>query len=211
MRGFLVSLRETGAVEVPPASEPVPPIDAAADDVLLEMDAVARLRAPANAPDLDLPAARWAARLLHRACQLLADRTADAATVARELAAGGPEPSTAPVVWSVDLALHWLPDLARLARGLAPADPLVTALQRLGSAWPLSSVGMTLDVRLRLPVCLCADPCLKTLYVDRVLSRGAIDRLAVPWVASAAAAAVGAHPSLAPAIAAATTTEAGGG
>ncbi len=141
---LLARLSEDGRVEVQAALGPAPDSDEALDAALRALDARARRDAPGEAPPLDLPAARWAARALHAACQGLALRGVPASEVAAALAAPSPEPSPA-TTWSVDLAFAVLPDLARLARGLPPADPVRVALGAWARRWPLSSVGMALD------------------------------------------------------------------
>lgn len=178
-----------------------------ADDALAALDAAARVDAPADAPLLSLPAARWGAATLYKACQLL---------VHRELASigfGPPPPlepgprAAAAAAWSCDLALRHLPDVLIMARRAAPADPLVAALLDLARRFPLSSIGIAgLDGRLELDGIL-ADPCLGRLYVERVIARSDRSRFADPRVVEAIRTALGAHAGLAPEIAAALAGE----
>ena len=204
MRKFLEALAETGDVPTPAWAAAVASEQGDVDDVLVAADAAARLDAPGDAPPFDVAAARWAARILFRACCCLADRTVDAAVVAKALGEPGSPASTASACWSADLFLRHLPELHALARGLAPGDPLVAEMEKLGGAWPLSSVGMKLAVDAPAPApCIADDPCLRRLYVDRVLSRGDTSRLAAAWVAEGVRAALGAHAELAPQTAAA--------
>lgn len=204
VRKFLETLAESGVVPVPNWASAAASEATGADDLLLAADATARLDAPSDAPAFDLDAARWAARILFRASCLLADRTVDASAVAAALGVRGPEPRAAGVCWSADVFLRHLAELHGLARGLAPDDPLVAEIERHAASWPLSSVGMKLAAPAAAPPdCVAADPCLRRLYVDRVLHRGDTSRLAVPWVTEGVRAALGAHPELAPALAAA--------
>ena len=87
-------------------------------------------------------AARAGARMLFRAAWCLLVREVSAEEV-EELLGGAemPEPGAA-AQWSVDVALRWLPDVERLARGLAPGDPLLGALVRVAERWPLSGAGL---------------------------------------------------------------------
>ena len=88
--------------------------------------------------EFDGAAARAGARMLFRAAWCLLVREVSAEEV-EELLGGAelPEPGAA-AQWSVDVALRWLPDVERLARGLAPGDPLLWALVRVAERWPWS-------------------------------------------------------------------------
>lgn len=199
---LLARLSEDGRVEVLATLGPAPDPDEALDAALRGLDARARRDAPGEAPPLDLPAARWAARVLYAACQGLALRGAPAAEVAAALSAPSPEPGPA-TSWSVDLTFQVLPDLARLARGLAPADPLRVALAGWARRWPLSSVGQPLDGPLD-PAGLApvlGDEALLALYVDRIVARHDLARLSAERVADAVRAALGLHGALAPDVA----------
>lgn len=204
VRRFLEALAESGDVPVPAWASAVECERVDIDDLIRAADAAARLDAPGVAPDLDVDAARWAARTLFRACCCLADRTVDAAGVMRALAEPAPAPKSPSVCWSVDLFLRHLPALHRLTRGLAPGDPLIAALERLGGEWALSSIGMPGAAEgISASSVVADDPCLRRLYADRVLRENATGRVTDPRVAEAVAAAVGAHEELAPALAAA--------
>lgn len=202
VRKFLETLAETGEVPVPAMASAAAFESVDVDDLLLAADAAARLDAPGDAPPLDAASARWAARMLFRACCCLADRSVDAATVAAALGEPCPVPMSASVRWSVDLLLRHLPSLHGLARGLAPGDPLVASLERIGAAWPLSAVGMTASADGSEPRgWIENDPCLRRIYVDRVIRHGVTAHAAVPWVAEGVRSALGAHADLAPAMA----------
>src|SRR4029079_16978759 len=87
-------------------------------------------------------AARWAATLLYRVCQLLVYRELDETLVRAALHTACPEPMSAAVAYSVDLTFRHLPDLMTLVRAAAEQDILVADLRKLANVWPLSSVGM---------------------------------------------------------------------
>lgn len=199
---LLARLSEDGRVEVLATLGPAPDPDDALDGALRALDARARRDAPGEPPALDPEAARWAARSLYAACQGLALRGVPASDVAAALSAPAPEPSPS-AAWSVDLAFAVLPDLARLARGLPPADPLRAALAAWARRWPLSSVGLALDGPLDAAglEAVLGHEALLALYVDRLMARRDVARLAAPRVADAARAALGLHGALCPDVA----------
>ena len=94
------------------------------------------------APDLNVPAAEWAAVRLYRGCQALVCRELPPAEMQGMLREPCPEPISVAVDYSVDLVLRFLPGLVALARRVCRDDPLVEELLVLGRAWPLSSVGI---------------------------------------------------------------------
>lgn len=191
---FLSCLRESGHAKVV-RDEAVPAGEVAA--VLRRVDADVRLDAPSGLPDLDLPAAIWGAERLYSACALFLYRDLGSDAVLRRLGVVCPSPVARPAThYAVDLSLRHLRELAQLARGVAPDDPLLVALRSLATAWPLSSVGMP-DVGAVDPGPLCANAGLFRLYVDRILEQGDQARATDPRVATAIAAAVGEHRELA--------------
>lgn len=196
---------------MPPAGAAAGAESAEIDDLLRAADAAARLDAPHDAPPLCLPTARWAARILFRACICLADRTVDAAAVTAALGDAAPRSGDASSAWSADLFLRHLPELHGLARGLAPSDPLVAALERLGAEWPLSAVGMRRGAGAAAvppPAAMARNACLRRLFADRAIRRADSVLLAVPWVAEAVREATGRHADLAPAATAALAAHA---
>ena len=88
-----------------------------------------------------LTAATWAVALFYRSCQFLMFRDIPAEIIDETLRTPCPRPMGPAVVYSVDLIFQHLPRLLALARGLAPADPLVLGLRRIAKEWPFSSVG----------------------------------------------------------------------
>lgn len=150
------------------------------DARLRELDAAVRADGPRDLPALDLEAATWATGRLHAVCVLLVHRQFGAEVVARECTVPCPAPAAATPAaraaqhYSVDLTLRHLPDALRLCRLLAPADPLRDAIHTLLRDWPLSAVGVP-DLGPVDPGPLLADPGLRRLYVDRILSRDDVD------------------------------------
>jgi hypothetical protein len=193
---FLNSLREHGRAKVA-LPRPVAPQDLAeALTVLRAMDGEARAEAPPGAPALQESAALWAAGVVYGASQALVFRELDAEIVKKLVAT--PAPSThdaAAAAWSADLALHVLPDLVGLARGVSEGDPLVESLLALCRAWPLSSVGVR-GLEGVAPGISAEHPALLRMYADRILEKRDLSRLADPRVREAVREALGAHPEL---------------
>jgi hypothetical protein len=153
------------------------------DEDALDMPGVV----PAFLPE----AALWGARYFYHAVQLAVLRDLGEEVVRHYLQdyAG---PRTPEAVYSVDLTLRYLPDLLRLARGLAPDDVLVAALQRTALDWPFSSVGSGAAGEVA-PGILLAHPSLRTAYVDRIIREKDANRLSGPEVPEHVRAALGQH------------------
>jgi hypothetical protein len=180
LKRFLLSLMENGRVKL--AEET--PVDGQqlieAEPLLRQIDQLARLNLPDQAPPLSMVAARWAARTLYRACQFLVWRHLPAERVQADLAEPCPEPASPAICYSVDLTMRYLPDAHRLARGLAEDDPLVAALEKLAADWPLSSVGVPLLQARVSP--FVGHRCLRRLYAERIILRADRSRLDQPIV-----------------------------
>ncbi len=194
---FFAELLQTGRVTVssggPPSLEDLGDLEA----VLRDADSLARLELAFAPPALDMPAAAWAATLLYEASWLLVHREADADAVRAAFARPCPSAPSASVCYSVDLAFRYVPDLAALARGFAPGDPLVSALGALAATWPLSSVGME-GVGSVDPSWFVDDPSLRMLYIDRIIERKDFGRGRQPAVREALRVALGIHGELVP-------------
>lgn len=169
-------------------------------ELLGELDAAYRRQLPEKMPSLQLPAAMFGALIMYRGAQVLTYRDLGVEGLQQAIPVG-PTADDAGEQTSVDLCLHFLPDLVRLARAASPDDPLVACLLELGARWPLSSVGIggvTLNEQGRARVqALAKQPAAWRLYVDRVLQTGDASRLADTATRAAVRAAVGAYPQLA--------------
>ncbi|HVW01583.1 MAG TPA: hypothetical protein VHB77_14620 [Planctomycetaceae bacterium] len=199
LANFLADLFETGMVRVglaPATAEDRKAIES----WLADIESEDRLNLAGDPPAFDRGAASWAAGRLYTAAQLLVNRDANEQDVRAALADPGPTP-TAAAHYSVDLAFRYLPDLLVLARRVSEEDPLVEALQHLIAPWPLASLGIR-DVPVGDIEPIVAHPCLRQLYVDRIVARGDVARLDDPRVQEAVREALGACPELAPAISA---------
>ncbi len=199
---FLSSLRAGGVAALGGEKEP------AEGDVapgLAGLDADARLEFPGEAPDFRPEVALWATRLLQRICQAIAKREIAASEASTWLQTPCPAPLDAATVFSADLLLHHLPDLLALARRMSADDPVVAGLLELARAWPFSSVRVSEcgDSDAPALAIIAAHPGLLAEYADRVLARTDLARVGRhPAVDEALRAALGAHDSLAPKIAA---------
>lgn len=169
--------------------------------VLAELESHWRWEMPGRAPPFDGDAGLWGATLFYRACQLTVYRELGAEVIEREFATMPPTSLDASSHYSVDILLRFLPQLAVFAQRAATGDALVSALRRVGQAWPLSSVGMpglgVTDAHV-----ITAHPSLLALYVDRIINTKDATRLSDERVRDAVSAAVGMHTSLAAELAA---------
>lgn len=199
---FVTALLESGRVRVPAS----PDVLGGLAQAVQELDHLARPELAFDAPALVPAAGEWALLLLYRGCQALVHREIEAGAVRAALSRPCPAPPSPGACYSADLALRFLPDLLRLARGIAEDDPLVEGLRTVARAWPLSSVGAgqlgELDV-----TPFIDHPSLRRLYADRVIERADLSRPDHPAVREAVRAALGAFPQLAPRVAAALAQE----
>ena len=203
---FVQQLLETGRVRV--AASPQPP--EGLDDAVELLDVVARDELAHEPPGLDVEVARWALLVLYRGCQSLIYRDLGASAVRDALGAPCPQPADLTQesrAYSADLALHFLPDLYKLARGVAEDDPLVDGLLALARAWPLSSVGMPGTGEALNVEAFIAHPSLRRLYADRIIERADVSRLREAAVRDAVREAIGAYDELSPRVAAALAQE----
>lgn len=200
MKNFLTDLAHSGRVRVRRHPDLAPAMDQGIEETLARMDDAARQEMPGEAPPLDPSVASWAAGLLYQACQFLVFRDMPAERIGRALATPCPAVASPGAHYSADLTLRYLPDVLHLACGLASGDPLVVALRELACRWPLSSVGVS-GVRPGDIGPIVGHPGLLALYVDRILERNDLERLAASPVREAARAALGAHGRLAPRVA----------
>ncbi len=202
---FLTSLFEDGRVavcEVEPLKETCL---TAGDKVLAKYEQINRLENPEPIPDFNPAAARWAATILFRSCQLVVYRNLGEEQFDKLLGTPGPEPRSPDVHYSVDLVLRYLPSVIKLGKLAAEQDPLLERLVQWTHDWPLSSVGMPNTTEGDLTG-IVDHPGLLRLYVDRILATGDTSRLHHPLVRQALQQALGYYPRLAQGIAAALTS-----
>ncbi|MFT5496356.1 MAG: hypothetical protein ACI9TH_001754 [Kiritimatiellia bacterium] len=181
MRHFIEELTGTGQVQL--EHDLAPELDGWAD-ALCSVDALARLELPGEAPAFSEAAALWGAEMCYQACRCTAFRSLSEADVAEAFARPGPEPANASCAYSVDLSLRYLPDVVRIARGIAAEDPLNHHLLRLAQDWPLSSVGVKGVSKVEVG-CILDNRCLRQMYLDRILKTRDRSRVEEPRVAEA--------------------------
>lgn len=196
LKQFVQDLVDLGQVRVSRVADFSEGDRRAAVEIFHHLDARRRDELPGDAPELSMPSALWAAALLYRGCQAFIYRDMGAELIEEALALPCPEAVDASVIYSVDLTLRYLPDLRTMARGFSPEDPLVKALDTLAARWPLSSVGLAVKLEANLDDIL-DHPCLRRVYVDRVLARTDHARAKDPRVRRGILEAVGDHRDLA--------------
>jgi hypothetical protein len=194
---FLVGLFELGRVRVTDRSLELHADTRKVDAVLVAFERRYRDAMPGTPPPVDLPAARYGAAKLYEACRFMVHPQLDEQKLNTALRDVFPSQRCPSVHYSVDLALRLLPDVASHARKKSTEDSLQAALTRLAVAWPLSSVGMP-DVTHVVIDSFVTDDCLRRLYVDRIIECGDASRLHDQRIQDDVAAALGAHPELAP-------------
>lgn len=166
-------------------------------ELLSDFDATYRLELAYQPPKLNREALLWGAVQVRRAASLLTYRDVEPEQLQHALSIPSPEPISPSVMYSVDLTYRFLPDLLRLARAASPQDPLVAILKDWANTWPLSSVGMS-DVTVTSPLAWLDDPCLRQIYVDRILAEQDTTRLSDPRTRDAVRIAVGRQLHLVP-------------
>jgi len=165
---FLRDLGEGGQVTV---AGQIGPFDAAdlheSEQILRCNYAEDALEMPGTAPDFSPEAALWGAQYLYCAAQLTVLRDLGGEVVAEYLK-DYPGPVTPAVIYSVDLTFRYLPDLIRLAKGLAPGDVLVATLRDAARHWSFSSVGTEVAGEVNVEG-IFEHPSLGAAYVDRII------------------------------------------
>lgn len=110
--------------------------------LLREWHEEALLDLPGPSLIFDEKAALWGATHLLRAAWFYLDRESEPSEIERLLLSPPSIPMDAAAIFSADLALRYLPDIHRLAKTLAPGDPLTEALQNFAWKMPFSAVGI---------------------------------------------------------------------
>ena len=172
----------------------------AAVELLADFERLGRLEFPTDPPTFSADVALWAANVLYDACHFVVHRDDDEHHLRTALSLSCPESSNAGTHYSADLIFRFLPDVIRLARVASQNDPLVGELVKLANQWPLSSVGVP-GLREIDDNVILSCPCLARVYIDRMIDRNDLSRLANPRVRSLVAEALGMYDELAPEIA----------
>lgn len=141
--------------------------------LLEELDQKRRLQAPGDAPVFDLAPAHLALVCLCRLSQYTVFREIPKEQIEEEWEALSAQilrfPPDPERIWSVDVALSYLPGLFRIARNVAESDPMIEPIRELARRWPLSGIGID-NVKWSETdfAPLLAHPTLSGLLVDRI-------------------------------------------
>ncbi len=154
------------------------------------------LEMPGIAPAFVATAAIWAARYFYQAVQLTVIRDTNEKIIKEKLISfdGSINPAS---IYSIDLTFRYLPSLFDLAKGLAPADILVTTLLETAKDWPFSSVGIKISDLSNTRNILHHDSLVRA-YVDRIIVHKDLARAADPVIAGYVWEALGDQTSLWP-------------
>lgn len=176
VRSFYDALYDHGRVRIKDAAPPSAQDLEDAETFLLTVECELRLDLAGQAPSALPDVVRWSLLAFYRACQFFVFRDASPRDVQTELAKRCPQPPSPQTHYSADLAFRFLPDLVRLTRAASPDDPLTAAVIQLAGNWPLSSVGLAGLEGIEIGS-FFDDPCLRQLYLDRILERRDLSRL----------------------------------
>lgn len=150
---------------------------------------------PGDVAGLEWPESKASDSLqfFYRLCQALVDRAMTDEEVTLLCAELPPVPSTPGEILAVDLPLRHLPELHGMAKSMSSGDPLVTGIEAAARRFPLSSVGIALEEPLPHLSMLQHNSGLWRLYIDRVIERQDVSRLADGAVRLAVVDALGEH------------------
>lgn len=126
------------------------------------------LEYPYTAPPFDAAAALWAAKTMNMAAQLLLYRENKPDDLESLFPPFGREPDSAGIL-SADLCLRFLPDTLRELRLIDSLDPLILILENILLQWHYSGISYPLDLSKTDPETGLADPCVRQLYIDRII------------------------------------------
>lgn len=196
MLDFLKQLLEDGEVTVP---RQVHGDVESVRRLLIFVERIWRQEWSGPAPRFDADRAAQAAAVLCTFCRATVYRELDEHELAEELHQIGLQSDdaedSASAHYSVDLVLRFLPQVYERLSRTSKEDPILALALNIARDWPLSSVGISGSAPDSLPTAF-DDPGLCRVYVDRVLEAGDRDRLNLPRIAAAVAAAVGPYDSL---------------
>jgi hypothetical protein len=195
---FLTQLWQSGRVEVSSQQDAIAVDGPAITDFLQSQEQALRDDLPFIPPPLNVDTARWAALKLYRGAQFLAFSEAKPALIQKVL--HDPlisDDSPTNNAYSVDLSFRFLPDLLRLSMQSQERNALLASLRKLATDWPLSSIGVT-DLGPLRNFDFLQSPCLKQLYIDRIIAAKDLARLTTKDIRNAVRASLGAYPELCP-------------
>jgi len=197
LAAFIESLLSEGKVIVDSKLAPFAKDDLQASGELLKnyyQEDIIEMRG--SAPPFSEKAAVWAAQYFYYAVHLTVIRDADEGIIKEKLLPFD-EMIMPAEMYSADLILRYLPALFELAKGLAPADILVTTLEKTATDWPFSSVGIEIS-DFSYSEIIFSNTCLAYTYADRIIKHKDLKRAAHPVVHRYVREALGTHTSLWP-------------
>ncbi|SHL71098.1 hypothetical protein SAMN05444266_104490 [Chitinophaga jiangningensis] len=138
---------------------------------------------PGTAPAFHADAAIWGATYIYRTAQLFTISSPEDEDITRLLVpfSGAINAAT---IYSADLSLRYLPDLAGLNKSHATNSKLLEQLQETAAQWPFSSTGMKI-LAAQVPDSLLQHPSLLAAYADRIIVTRDHGRLRHPKVLQA--------------------------
>jgi hypothetical protein len=123
---------------------------------------------PYTAPPFDVAAALWAAKTMNMAAQLLLFRENKPEDL-NSLFPPYENELTASALLSADLCLRFLPDTVRELKLIDSMDSLIQLLENILATWHYSGVGYTLDKEQLTFETVASDPCMRQLYINRII------------------------------------------
>jgi len=143
---------------------------------------------PFQAPPFNEAAANWSSKMLFYTAQLVLYREHDANTLA-DIIVPFHQDKTASAITTADLSLRFLPSLLSYLEKIQIEDALIPILKELLSEWHYSGLLSNIDLTAPQFTAAYDDPCLRQLYVNRVIEQkrkkiGQLDNLK-PLVRSA--------------------------
>lgn len=176
LSNFLDTLFKKGQVLVAEQITPFTTQEKTAASLLLQVaHDRQQLSMPAHMPTFDKKAALWGTIFLYRAVQLTMMRDLDEAAVQEHLP-NFSEGMTTEAIYSIDLTFRYLPDLFKLAKGLAPDDPLIKILKQQAQQFPFSSVGISSE-NIQNQTLILNHTSLKLAYLDRIIEKKDLERV----------------------------------
>ncbi len=188
---FTTQLFQTGIVEIDKELSPFDDDPDVLEKLLMDFDSKNRLELPGVPPEFNPKAAVCALKVLYRIMQFMIYREFDEKTVIDTLQTSFPFDVNPSSVYSVDMFFIHLNDTYKFSKGLSKNDPLVGCIKKTGMDWPLSSVGMDIPNEELQTDTIVASPCLKQMYIDRILKQKDFDRLNRPELIECAKISVG--------------------
>ena len=212
---FLQQLFDQGDVEIGVDVEGIGELiqpNAVVTTILADRAATIAEALASPTPPADLNIATWAAGVFYLATFVYVNREVEATLIEQAIESQPDILDPIAAAFGADLVFSFAPDVLRMARATASADPLVKTMTDLLTRWPLSSVGIQgANVKAEDSIEFFQHPALRALYIDRIIHHKDLSRLDRMEVREVVRAAIGNHGELAPEITRAIDAPTGGG